>query len=62
MYIPRGFIHEAFASEASSLHITVAVSVFRWADLMRAALQMPSAPMTRVSAVPCRSALSAAAK
>jgi hypothetical protein len=38
MYIPRGFLHEAFASDASSLHITLSVSVFRWVDLVRAAL------------------------
>jgi len=38
MYLPRGFIHEAYAAEETSLHITVAVSVFRWADLMRLAL------------------------
>jgi hypothetical protein len=38
MYLPRGFIHEAFAAEETSLHITVAVSVFRWADLMRLAV------------------------
>ena len=38
MYLPRGYIHEAYAAEETSLHITVAVSVFRWADLMRLAL------------------------
>jgi ribosomal protein L16 Arg81 hydroxylase len=43
IYMPRGFIHEAFATDESSLHITVAVSVFRWADLMRAALVRLSA-------------------
>jgi hypothetical protein len=43
IYIPRGFIHEAFASDDSSLHITVAVSVFRWTDLVRAALASLSA-------------------
>jgi hypothetical protein len=43
IYMPRGFIHEAFATDESSLHITVAVSVFRWADLMRAALARLSA-------------------
>lgn len=47
IYMPRGFIHEAFAADQSSLHITVAVSVFRWADLMRAALARLSASDVR---------------
>jgi hypothetical protein len=47
IYMPRGFIHEAFATDDSSLHITVAVSVFRWADLMRAALVRLSADDVR---------------
>jgi hypothetical protein len=47
VYIPRGFIHEAFASDDSSLHITVAVSVFRWTDLVRAALASVSAKDVR---------------
>jgi Cupin superfamily protein len=47
IYIPRGFIHEAFASDDSSLHITVAVSVFRWADLVQAALACLSAKDVR---------------
>jgi hypothetical protein len=47
IYMPRGFIHEAFASDESSLHITVAVSVFRWTDLMRAALACLSAKDVR---------------
>jgi hypothetical protein len=47
IYMPRGFIHEAFASDDSSLHITVAVSVFRWTDLVRAALTCLSAKDVR---------------
>jgi hypothetical protein len=47
IYMPRGFIHEAFASDESSLHITVAVSVFRWADLVQAALACLSAKDVR---------------
>jgi Cupin superfamily protein len=47
MYIPRGVIHEAFASDDSSLHITVAVSVFRWTDLVRTALACLSAKDAR---------------
>ncbi|HEV3006522.1 MAG TPA: cupin domain-containing protein [Pirellulales bacterium] len=38
LYIPRGHIHEASTSDASSLHLTVGVNVYRWADLMRHAL------------------------
>ncbi len=38
LYFPRGHIHEAFTSDYSSLHITVGVSVLRWADLLSAAL------------------------
>ncbi len=47
MYIPRGVIHEAFASDDSSLHITVAVSVFRLTDLVRTALACLSAKDVR---------------
>ena len=47
MYIPRGVIHEAFASNDSSLHITVAVSVFRLTDLVRTALACLSAKDVR---------------
>jgi len=38
MYLPRGYIHRTFTSHASSLHVTVAVVVLRWADLLGAAL------------------------
>ena len=34
LYIPRGFVHEAFTSEQASLHLTVGVNVYRWADLL----------------------------
>jgi hypothetical protein len=38
MYLPRGYIHKTFTSDCSSLHVTVAVAVLRWADLLSAAL------------------------
>ena len=38
LYIPRGHVHEAFTSEYASMHLTVGVNVFRWADLLHEAL------------------------
>ncbi len=38
LYIPRGFVHEAFTSECASLHLTVGINVYRWADLLQEAL------------------------
>src|SRR5262249_49257983 len=38
LYIPRGHGHEAFTTNCSSLHITVGLTVFRWADLLSSAL------------------------
>lgn len=38
LYLPRGFVHEAFTAESASLHLTVGVNVYRWADLLREAL------------------------
>lgn len=38
MYIPRGFIHEALTSESISLHITVGVTSYTWADVFSEAL------------------------
>jgi ribosomal protein L16 Arg81 hydroxylase len=34
LYIPRGHVHEAFTSSEPSLHLTIGVHVFRWADLI----------------------------
>ena len=42
LYLPRGFVHEAFTSEQASLHLTVGVEVFRWADLLASALACAS--------------------
>ena len=38
LYLPRGFVHEAFTAEWASLHLTVGVNVYRWADLLQEAL------------------------
>jgi ribosomal protein L16 Arg81 hydroxylase len=47
LYLPRGYIHEAFTSECSSLHVTVAVAVLRWADLLGSALTLVAAQDVR---------------
>jgi hypothetical protein len=38
VYMPRGHIHEAFTSDCLSLHLTIGVRIFRWADLLGQAL------------------------
>jgi ribosomal protein L16 Arg81 hydroxylase len=38
LYVPRGVVHEAFTSEHASMHLTVGVNVYRWADLLGEAL------------------------
>jgi ribosomal protein L16 Arg81 hydroxylase len=38
LYVPRGFVHEALTSESSSLHLTIAIDVFRWTDLIFSAV------------------------
>ncbi|MGH7136624.1 MAG: cupin domain-containing protein [Pirellulales bacterium] len=38
LYIPRGHIHEASTATESSLHLTIGVNVYRWADLLHHAL------------------------
>ena len=40
LYIPRGFAHEASATDRSSLHITVDVHVRTWLDLLSDALAL----------------------
>jgi hypothetical protein len=42
LYMPRGHVHEAFAADCTSMHLTVGVRVFRWADLLRHALDAVS--------------------
>lgn len=34
LYIPRGHVHEASTADGRSLHLTVGVNVYRWADLL----------------------------
>jgi len=38
LYMPRGHVHEAFTTEQPSLHLTIGVEVFRWADLLASAV------------------------
>lgn len=33
-YLPRGFIHDAVSGQAGSLHLTIGLSSYRWADLL----------------------------
>jgi ribosomal protein L16 Arg81 hydroxylase len=39
LYIPRGFAHEAITQFSSSLHLTVGIYPFTWADLLSEALR-----------------------
>jgi lysine-specific demethylase/histidyl-hydroxylase NO66 len=43
LYIPRGYAHEAVTQTSSSLHLTVGVHVFTWADLLGEALRLVTA-------------------
>jgi ribosomal protein L16 Arg81 hydroxylase len=38
LYIPRGFIHRARTTEASSLHLTIGVQSWRWVDVLHRAV------------------------
>lgn len=38
LYVPRGHVHEAFTAQEPSMHLTVGVNVYRWADLLHEAL------------------------
>jgi ribosomal protein L16 Arg81 hydroxylase len=38
LYLPRGWLHEAVASDEDSLHLTVGVNVYTWLDAFKAAL------------------------
>jgi ribosomal protein L16 Arg81 hydroxylase len=35
LYIPRGVVHEAATTDDSSIHITLGLHVWRWADVLR---------------------------
>ena len=39
LYLPRGVIHQAYAEEQVTLHITVSVEPFRWFEVAAAALK-----------------------
>jgi hypothetical protein len=38
LYIPRGHVHDAFTKGESSMHLTVGINVYRWADLLHQAV------------------------
>lgn len=38
LYLPRGYAHEAATSECASLHLTIGIHTYRWADLLHQAL------------------------
>jgi hypothetical protein len=42
LYLPRGWSHAARAADCASLHLTVGIHVFRWADLLQEALAQVS--------------------
>ena len=39
LYIPRGFLHAAETTESESTHMTVGILVYRWMDLINAAME-----------------------
>jgi hypothetical protein len=42
LYIPRGHVHDAFTADTFSLHLTVGINVYRWADLLHHAVTCAS--------------------
>jgi len=42
LYIPRGHVHDAFTADTVSLHLTVGINVYRWADLLHHAVTCAS--------------------
>jgi ribosomal protein L16 Arg81 hydroxylase len=42
LYIPRGFIHEAWTTDEPSTHVTLGLHVVRWLDLLSVALAQVS--------------------
>lgn len=42
LYMPRGFLHEAWTTEEPSTHVTVGLHVVRWLDLLSVALAQVS--------------------
>lgn len=47
LYIPRGHVHEAFASDDASLHLTIGMNVYRWVELLHHALALAAADDVR---------------
>ena len=39
LYLPRGYLHSATTSDTYSAHVTIGVSVYTWADLVKELLQ-----------------------
>ncbi len=39
LYMPRGFVHEAFTSDSISMHVTLGIKAYTWADLLTEAVQ-----------------------
>ncbi|HEV3021176.1 MAG TPA: cupin domain-containing protein [Pirellulales bacterium] len=54
LYIPRGHVHEAFTSQVPSLHLTVGINVYRWADVLHHALAVAGRCDVRFRAEHCR--------
>jgi len=42
LYMPRGFLHEAWTTDEPSTHLTVGLHVVRWLDLLSVALAQVS--------------------
>jgi|GEM_PF-296664 len=42
LYIPRGHVHDAHTADSYSLHLTVGINVYRWADLIHHAVECAS--------------------
>src|SRR5207248_11459317 len=38
LYIPRGFVHEAATSDSPSMHVTLGIKAYTWADLLTEAV------------------------
>lgn len=42
LYIPRGHVHDAYTDDSHSLHLTIGINVYRWAELLHHALAIVS--------------------
>lgn len=52
LYLPRGFVHEAWTSESASTHVTVGLHVTTWLDVLTVALAQLSNRDERFRSVP----------